>query len=230
MLLVLGLLTGTAFAADFSDLVILHTNDTHGYDRYSEADGANGMAAVAAVKEDLMARGKEVLLLDVGDTIQGNNLVNLSKGASAIEFMNGVGYDAMCLGNHEFDYGQDVVLARARQAKFPVLACNLIVEATGKTFVPPSVILRKGKHKIGIVGILTPTTVDSATPTSVAGLRFLREEELYRAVQREVDALKQEQCDLILALEHLGNKSYCMEPPRRCAGTCHGHRHLHRQA
>ena len=133
LLLTLSLLTGTALAADFSDLVILHTNDTHGYDQ--RADGINGMATVAAIRQDLLAQGKQVLLVDAGDAIQDNNLVNFSKGASAIQFMNAVGYDAMCLGNHEFDYGQDVTLARIREARFPMLACNIVVEATDRKSV-----------------------------------------------------------------------------------------------
>ena len=117
---VLGVMTGGCTAAavqhDFSDLVILHTNDTHGYDQRSDESGVNGMAAVAGLRDKLIADGKNVLLLDAGDAIQDNNLVNFSKGASAIEFMNAVGYDAMCLGNHEFDYGQDVTQKRMSEA------------------------------------------------------------------------------------------------------------------
>ena len=100
---VFACLWGTAFAADFSHLVILHTNDTHGYDQ--RADGVNGMATVAALKKDYEAKGYKVLLVDAGDAIQDNNLVNFSKGKTAIDFMNAVGYDAMTIGNHEFDWG-----------------------------------------------------------------------------------------------------------------------------
>ena len=123
--LVFACLWGTAFAADFSHLVILHTNDTHGYDQ--RADGVNGMATVAALKEDYEAKGYKVLLVDAGDAIQDNNLVNFSKGKTAIDFMNAVGYDAMTLGNHEFDYGSDVPLARIKQAMFPIVSANISV-------------------------------------------------------------------------------------------------------
>ena len=91
LVLVLSLLTSTAFAADFSDLVILHTNDTHGYDQRAADSGVNGMATVAEVRDELIAQGKHVLLVDAGDAIQDNNLVNFSKGASAIQVMNAVG-------------------------------------------------------------------------------------------------------------------------------------------
>ena len=208
LILLMGLLGGTVSAADFANLVILHTNDTHGYDQYSEADGVNGMAGVAQLRKDLLAQGKQVLLLDAGDAIQDNNLVNFSKGASAMQFMNAAGYDAMCLGNHEFDYGQDVTLERIKEAKFPVLACNIIVEATGKLFAQPSAIFQKGPCKIGVVGITTPETSTSASPMAVAGLKFLRGEELYKAVQHEVDSLKRQGCDLIVALGHMGSENF----------------------
>ena len=130
--LVLSCLVSSVFAADYSHLVIMHTNDTHGYDQ--RADGVNGMATVAALRKDFEAQGKQVLLLDAGDAIQDNNLVNLSKGKTAIEFMNAAGYDAMALGNHEFDYGADVTQQRIKQAHFPVMSANIIVDATGKPF------------------------------------------------------------------------------------------------
>lgn len=208
LFLCLALFAGRAMAADFSDLVILHTNDTHGYDQLSAADGVNGMARVSALKEDLEAQGKVVLLLDAGDAIQDNNLVNLSQGATAIEFMNAVGYDAMCLGNHEFDYGQDVTLARMEEADFPVLACNILVEATGESFAVPSAIFQKGRHKIGVVGMTTPGAATSVTPTYVAGLKFLSGAELYEAVQGEVNRLRDAGCDLIVGLGHLGSDDF----------------------
>ena len=90
------LLCGQALAADFSNLVIIHTNDTHGFDR--RAEGINGMATVSALRKHYLSQGKDVLLVDAGDAIQDNNLVNFSKGKSAIAFMNAVGYDAMALG------------------------------------------------------------------------------------------------------------------------------------
>ena len=120
-------------AADLSKLVILHTNDTHGFDQ--RAEGINGLATVAAFKKHLEAQGKTVVLLDAGDAIQDNILVNFSQGKSAISFMNACGYDAATLGNHEFDYGQDVLQQRMQEAKYPFVSCNVIVKATGKSFI-----------------------------------------------------------------------------------------------
>lgn len=132
----------TGAGCRFSNLVIIHTNDTHGFDR--RAEGINGMATVSALRKHYLSQGKDVLLVDAGDAIQDNNLVNFSKGKSAIAFMNAAGYDAMALGNHEFDYGQEVLAERIREAKFPMLSANVIVEATGRPLTRDSVIYKKG--------------------------------------------------------------------------------------
>lgn len=84
-------------------LAILHTNDAHGHVEYDEV--SLGLAAVARLRQQLEEEGYEVLLLDAGDAVQGTNVVNLHEGTTAIDFMNAVGYDAMALGNHEFDFG-----------------------------------------------------------------------------------------------------------------------------
>ncbi|WP_301962931.1 bifunctional UDP-sugar hydrolase/5'-nucleotidase, partial [uncultured Megasphaera sp.] len=193
-------------AADFSNLVVIHTNDTHGYDQ--QADGVYGMAAVAALKQEYEAKGKDVLLVDAGDAIQDHNLVNLSQGATAIAFMNAAGYDAMTLGNHEFDYGQDVTLRRAAEADFPFLSCNILVDATGKTFVRPYTIVKKGGVTVGIVGITTPETAGATNPKHVYGLTFLDGQDLYDAVQSSVDYLRGTGCDLVVALGHLGSEPF----------------------
>ncbi len=191
------------WAADLSKLVVLHTNDTHGFDQ--RAEGINGMATVAALKKYLESQGKTVVLVDAGDVIQDNNLVNLSKGKTGITFMNACGYDAMTLGNHEFDYGQDVLQQRVKEAKFPVVTSNVMVEATGKTLLAPSTIICKNGYKVGVVGITTPQTPTSTNPRNVRGLKFLAGQELYALVQQEVDKLKAAQCDIVLALSHLGS-------------------------
>ena len=128
------LLCGQALAADFSNLVIIHTNDTHGFDRRGE--GINGMATVSALRKHYLSQGKDVLLVDAGDAIQDNNLVNFSKGKSAIAFMNAAGYDAMALGNHEFDYGQEVLAERVREAKFPHAFRQCHCRSDGKAAYP----------------------------------------------------------------------------------------------
>lgn len=203
-LVMLSLLAcSNAFAADLSNLIIMHTNDTHGFDK--RADGINGIACVKALKDDFIKKGYDVLLVDAGDAIQDNNLVNLSKGATAVKFFNAVGYDAAALGNHEFDYGQEVLEARMKEAKYPYLAANIIVNETGRTYIKPSTIIQKGKNKIGVFGLSTPETVVSTNPKNVRGLTFLDHEELYKCAQKQVDELKAAGCDVILTLAHIGS-------------------------
>lgn len=199
---------GNVFAADFSKLIILHTNDTHGFDKHE--NGSNGMAVVSQLKKDLKKQGYDVLLLDAGDAIQDNNLVNFSKGKAAITFMNAAGYNAATLGNHEFDYGQDILAQRIKEAKYPYVSATVFVEATGKTLVPPSVILNRKSGKIGIIGMTTPETQVSTTPKNVYGLKFVEKEELYKTIQAEVDKLKAQGAELIIGLGHMGSEDGCM--------------------
>ena len=89
-------------------VAIIHTNDTHGHDAEVKAtddsEGNFSMAAVASLKSEWEKKGYEVLLVDAGDATQGMPLVDSSKGASGITFMNACGYDLMTVGNHEFDW------------------------------------------------------------------------------------------------------------------------------
>lgn len=203
VLALLLLLGQTVWAADFSKLMILHTNDSHGYDQ--EAENHIGMPVIAQVKKDMEAKGYQVLLLDAGDAIQGNDLANFDQGKSIIQYMNGAGYDAATLGNHEFDYGQALLKTRMREAKFPFVSCNVLLEKTGESFTQPTIILDKPCGRIGIIGLTTPTTQTSTLPSYVAGLKFLGNDALYAVVQGHVDRLQAAGCDLIIALGHMGS-------------------------
>lgn len=193
----------SVFAADLSKLIIMHTNDTHGYDQ--RADGINGIATLKDLKDEFESQGYNVLLVDAGDAIQDNNLVNMSKGASAIKIFNAAGYDAQTLGNHEFDYGQEVLEARMKEAKYDIVSANVIVEATGKNYVKPRTIIQKGDVKVGVFGLSTPETMVSTNPKNVRGLKFLDHEELYKCAQKQVDELKAAGCDVIVTLAHIGS-------------------------
>ena len=198
--LVFACLWGTAFAADFSHLVILHTNDTHGYDQ--RADGVNGMATVAALKEDYEAKGYEVLLVDAGDAIQDNNLVNFSKGKTAIDFMNAVGYDAMTLGNHEFDYGYTQLKDNMTKAKFKVLCADVFNADGTPIFDANYTYTTKSGVKVGFFGMETPETQTKANPTKIKGLTFATNDAFTKAAADQVEALKD--ADVVICLAHLG--------------------------
>ena len=184
-------------------LAIVHTNDSHGHDvRDSES---LGLAAAVQLKADYEAKGYEVLLLDAGDVVQGNNLVNHSRGDVGIDFLNECGYMAMALGNHEFDYGQDEIAKYVSAANFPLLSANVIVDATGDTLVEPNTVLTLANGtKIGVFGLTTPETQTKTFPFLINGLSFLADEKLYACAQEQADTLRAKGCSLVVCLAHLG--------------------------
>lgn len=184
-------------------LVIIHTNDTHGRDL--QGDGILGTAAVAQLKKDYQAAGADTLLLSAGDAAQGTTLVNYNRGADAISFMNLAGYDAMCVGNHEFDWGYDNLKQLVSLANFPVMGANVLDKESGSpVFQERQVFTTSAGLKVGVFGLSTPETATSANPSGIQTLRFQGGDELYQCAARQVEALKAEGCDLIVALGHLG--------------------------
>ena len=177
-------------------VVIVHTNDVHG--------AIQGYAKVAALADKYEAEGAYVLVLDAGDFSQGDPAVNVSEGATAIEMMNMAGYDAVALGNHEFDYGFEALKKNMESAQFPVLAAN--VKYNGElAFDDAAVFTTPGGTKIGVFGLDTPETATKAHPGKIQGVTFAGGEELYAIAQEMVDMLKNEGCNYIICLGHLGN-------------------------
>lgn len=184
-------------------LVIIHTNDTHGRDLQGE--GILGTNAVAQIKKDYQAAGADTLLLSAGDAVQGTTLVNYNLGADAISFMNLAGYDAMCVGNHEFDWGYENLKKLAASADFPVMGANVLDKDTGSPVLQERQVFTTSTGlKVGVFGLATPETATSANPSGIQSLRFLGGDELYACAAGQVAALQAEGCDLIVALGHLG--------------------------
>ena len=186
-------------------VVIYHTNDVHGH-LQGDGSSAVGIDYVAA----LHASAPNSLLVDAGDATQGMPVVSLSKGASAIELMNAAGYDAMCLGNHEFDFGQEVLLTNAEAAEFPMLSANVVRKDSGDALLAgvgacgdgaTAVLECTGRH-IGVFGITTASTSHSTSPANVEGLQF---EDEVEAAQRCIADLAAQGVDAIVALCHLGD-------------------------
>ena len=176
-------------------VVIVHTNDVHG--------AVEGYAKVAALADQYAAEGAYVLVLDAGDFSQGDTSVSLSEGATAIELMNMAGYDAVALGNHEFDYGFEALKKNMESAQFPVLAAN--VKYNGElAFDDAAVFTTPGGTKIGVFGLDTPETATKAHPGKIQGVTFAGGEEMYAIAQEMVDMLKNEGCNYIICLGHLG--------------------------
>ncbi len=195
-----------AMAGDLDGkLVVLHTNDMHGH--YETTEEQIGIAGVAALKDHYEAQGADVILLDAGDFSQGTTLVNHEKGLKAAEYLVAAGYDAVSLGNHEFDFGYDAVqdIAAALNAGgVPVLAANVLKDGTDEPFFGDAAILEKGGLKIGVFGLDTAETQTKAAPSSVRGLDFVDGTEMFALAQKQVDALKEAGCEYIICVCHLG--------------------------
>lgn len=203
--LVLGM-SVPALAGDMDGkLVVIHTNDMHGY--YQTTEKSIGIAGVKGLKDYYTAQGADVVLLDAGDFSQGTTLVNHEKGLKAAEYIVSAGYDAVSLGNHEFDFGFEPVLdmnAVLKAGKVPVVDTNILKKGTSEPYFSDSVILDKGGMKIGVFGLDTAETLTKSSPSSVKDLNFLDGEEMIKAAQTEVNELKEKGCDYIIALTHLG--------------------------
>lgn len=192
-------------------LAIIHTNDTHGHDVAVEAtedvQGNFSMAAVAALRDEWVKKGYEVLLVDAGDATQGMPLVDTSKGTPAIAFMNACQYDFMVVGNHEFDWGPEALAANEEAAEFPFLSANVLVKETGeRRFAPNKVFELTDGTKVGFFGLTTPSTLTTTSPRNVKDFSFLSKDDLVACAQAQVDELRGQGCALVICVGHLGNE------------------------
>lgn len=186
-------------------LVIIHTNDMHGY--YQTGEKSIGIAGVKGLKDYYTSQGADVILLDAGDFSQGTTLVNHSKGLKAAEYLVSAGYDGVSLGNHEFDFGFDSLLdivAVLKAGKVPVVDANILKKGTNEPYFGDNIVLEKGGMKIGVFGLDTAETQTKSSPSSVKDVTFLDGKEMTAAAQAQVDALKKKGCNYIVALVHLG--------------------------
>lgn len=191
-------------AVDYSGkVVVLHTNDTHGGDVAIPGERI-GTAGVAALKKQYEAAGATVILVSAGDAIQGEPIVNLTKGANAINFMNLAKYDLMVPGNHEFDWGTDNLAALSKLAAFPILCASITETATGKAIFESQKIFETKIGRIGFFGLTTPETMTAAHPDKIKGLSFLSGDKLYKAAQAQTDALRAAGCKYVICVGHLG--------------------------
>jgi len=190
------------------DLVILFTSDVH-----CGIDQGWGYAGLYAAKENLSTK-YDVLLVDDGDAIQGEPIGTMTKGEAIIDIMNAVGYDVAIPGNHEFDYGVDRFLELAEKAEYPYISCNFNKE--GELVFKPWLIKEIGGRKIGFVGVTTPDTLRSSTPTYFMDdngnyvYGFFQDktgEGLYNAVQKAVDEVREAGADYVVVMGHLGNET-----------------------
>ena len=190
------------------DTVILHTNDVHG--RIVEEKGVIGDAKLATVIEQERAKTNQTtLVVDAGDAFQGLPISNSSKGEARAKILNEMQYDAMAVGNHEFDFGLDEAKKYKEILKFPLLSSNTYVD--GARLFQASTIVDKNKDVEGdefvVIGVTTPETATKTHPKNVKGVTFTEPIEEVNKVVEEVQAkAKAEGKDYkhYVVLAHLG--------------------------
>jgi 2',3'-cyclic-nucleotide 2'-phosphodiesterase (5'-nucleotidase family) len=178
---------------------ILHINDFHGFAEPYKPLGSNetlGGIAYLATKAAALRRERPTLLLSAGDMIQGNNWANLSQGESVIELMSAMRFDAMVLGNHEFDFGQEVLKKRISEARFPVLGANV----RGLNTMKPYILREISGVRVAIVGVVTEDTPVTTHPRNVVGLKFVPAADVLEKYVKELGSM----ADIIIVLSHVG--------------------------
>jgi 2',3'-cyclic-nucleotide 2'-phosphodiesterase (5'-nucleotidase family) len=196
---------------DKSDVTILYTNDVHTY--IDKQSPKLTYAAIADLKQSYQNAGKDVLLVDAGDHVQGTAYGSMDEGASIIKLMNAAGYDAATPGNHEFDYGMARAKDIMKEADFPYLSCNWVDLRTGLRVLPSVKVFVRGGRRIAFVGVTTPETFTKSTPAyfmDKAQRKYIYDiqggddgKKLYDAVQKAIDKAKL-LADVVIGLGHLG--------------------------
>ena len=196
---------------DKSDVTILYTNDVHTY--IDKQSPKLTYAAIADLKQSYQNAGKDVLLVDAGDHVQGTAYGSMDEGASIIKLMNAAGYDVATPGNHEVDYGMDRAKAIMKEADFPYLSCNWVDLRTTLRVLPSVKVFVRGGRRIAFVGVTTPETFTKSTPAyfmDKAQRKYIYDiqggedgKKLYDAVQKAIDKAKL-LADVVIGLGHLG--------------------------
>lgn len=181
-------------------LTILHTNDTHSQIE-PKSNGQCGYARRMGMIAQERKADKNLLLVDAGDFCQGTPYFNIYRGRVEIDAMNRMRYDAITLGNHEFDNGLDTLAEVLKGAQFPVVCANYDFTGTAmEGMTKPFVIVRKGQLKVGIFGL-------GCDPKGlIADKNFLPAQFLapYPVAQQMADTLRQQGCDVVVCLSHMG--------------------------
>ena len=210
---------------------VIGTNDIHG--QISDIDGNRGLALLGGYVDNLRAvregDGGAVLLIDAGDMWQGTLESNLTEGAFMVEAFNALGYDAVTIGNHEFDFGPVGEMAipesdaddphgalreRAIEADFPLLTANIIDESSGAPLsmpnVTPSVMLEAAGLRVGVIGVLSEGGLSATIAANAEGLRMAP---LASTIAAEARALRDKGADLVIVTAHAGSMCETFDDP-----------------
>lgn len=182
-------------------LTIMHTNDTHAAHE-PDGNGNGGVALLAAVVKQIRAEAENSILVDGGDRFTGTLFHTVYKGQDQIQIMNLLGYDAMSLGNHEFDNGDDILAQFIDGVNFPVLAANLDTSASPLLAdkVQPYAVVEVGGQQIGVIGLVTADTIGISNP----GPELVFSADYAAIVNGIVDELEAQGVNKIILVTHTG--------------------------
>jgi 5'-nucleotidase / UDP-sugar diphosphatase len=218
LLLVVALLASSPARA--VELTVFHTNDVHGWilprpaklaSGTEPAEASNEIGGMAALAARVRAHNGPRLLLDAGDWFQGTPEGTTSKGAVMMDLFDALGYDAVEVGNHDFDFGRENLQALVKRAKTPVLGGNVYDEKSGRRvdFLRPWIVKDVAGVKVGIFGLLTTAMPRLVKSEHYAGLRFRAEIEEARDA---VKALREQGATVVIAVTHVGFAGKDMPP------------------
>lgn len=190
-------------------IVLLHTNDIHGHLtswkgwegdlKDKQVGGLDRLAG--AIQQVRKEHGENVLLLDSGDLLGDTMLADRTQGEALLASWGHLGYDGLTIGNHEPDFGSDVLRKRIAAAKFPVLAANLVERSNGRLVMKPYVIRKVDGVQVGILGLAYPKTAWTTAAKNIAGLEF---QEPIAAAKRYLPKMRADGAEIAVALTHLG--------------------------
>ncbi len=183
-------------------LTVFYTNDIHAHITPTKDKDIGGYARIATLIRQGRAPGARTLLLDAGDVLQGTPFWPAFEGRTTVELMNALGYDAFTLGNHDFDKGQDLLAHRVSEMQFPVLCANLEFAADSplrSSPIKPYIIKNLNGLRVGVLGLTTEET----PIISMGAFQGVTAHSTLETARRLVVEM-QPQCDLIIALTHLG--------------------------
>ena len=197
----LSVFTGVVYAADTDTIVILYENDVH--------CAVEGYSKLAAMKNELSETYTNVGVVSVGDFVQGGTLGAVSKGEYIVNLMNKVGYDAIALGNHEFDYQLPRLNELNAMSNTKFISCNFQKIGEDKSYFEPYTIVSYGSVDIAYIAITTPETINSSSPAQFKNdkgelIYTFNESKLYDIVQTNINAAETAGADYVIALSHIG--------------------------
>ncbi|CCJ91457.1 bifunctional UDP-sugar hydrolase/5'-nucleotidase UshA [Cronobacter turicensis] len=205
----LSLLSGGASAWEQDktyNITILHTNDHHGHfwrNEYGEYGLAAQKTLVDSVRREVTAQGGSVLLLSGGDINTGVPESDLQDAEPDFRGMNLIGYDAMAVGNHEFDNPLSVLRQQEKWAKFPLLSANIYQKSTNERLFKPWAIFKPQGIKIAVIGLTTDDTAKIGNPEYFTDIEFRKPADEAKLVIQELQ--QNEKPDVIIAATHMGH-------------------------